>query len=77
MNIVETVAAEIDRVIFLPGVNTPATSRSAARAAIKATLEHLRENISDEMWVAGNRKIHIGTANAYQAMIDQALKEME
>lgn len=51
-DIVEAVAKAIDGVVFSPGVNTYGQSQKAARAAIRATMEHLRDNVTPEMLAA-------------------------
>lgn len=46
-SIVEKVAAKIDAVLFDPGRNTHEQVMRAARAAIRATLQHYAENVSE------------------------------
>lgn len=57
--------------------------RLKARAAIKATMEHLRDNVSDGMIEEGRRFIdsfygeHADARNTFTAMLSQALLELE
>jgi len=51
-DIVEHVAQAVDNIVFHPGINTHAQSCRVARAAIRATLEYLRENVSEKMLAA-------------------------
>jgi hypothetical protein len=79
MDIVEKkVAAVIDDIYCLPGVTTHEAAKRAAKRAIRATLEHYRDNVSEGMIQAAldASDYDVVPDAAFRAMINRAIEEL-
>lgn len=74
-DVVERVAVAIESA-FIDGKDTANTWRDEARAAIRATLEHYRDNVSERMIKAAYEELG-SKESVFERMITQALKELD